>query len=104
MVNYNSSEHKRSILIRYLDGYLSKYKLNMKWIMNNIIMKLKNDGKITLKQFYSVLSFIEREPPFLNMSRDQILKHFDEIIEKEPLVKKESKNDDTNSTLEPFFT
>ena len=69
-----------------------------------MIYRLKTDEHITLKQLQSVLSYVEREPPFINMNRDQIIRYFDEIIVKTHMKTKENINDNTKSTLEPFFT
>jgi len=104
MYVYNTLENKKLLLIKFLNSYLSKYQIRMKHIMNNMIYRLKKDEHITLKQLQSVLSYVEKEPPFINMNRDQIIRYFDEIIEKPHLKTKEKLDDNTKSTLEPFFT
>lgn len=104
MYEYNTLEKKKSLLIMFLNSYLSKYQIRMNHIMKNIIHRLKKGDHITLKQLQSVLSYIEREPQFINMDRDQIIRYFDEIIVKTHLKTKENINDNTKSTLEPFFT
>ena len=104
MLKNNTLEYKKLLLIRYLNGYLSRYKLNMRWVMNNILIRLKRNETITLNQFNSIIKFIEREKEFVSLNRGQIVKYFDELIGNEQLDKKENTYDNDKSTLEPFFT
>ena len=100
----NTLESKKLLLIKFLNSYLSKYQIGMKHVMINMIYRLKKGEQITLKQLQSALPYVEREPLFINMNRDQIIRYFDEIIEKPYLKTKENLDDNTKSTLEPFFT
>ena len=104
MLKNNTLEYKKLLLIRYLNSYLSRYKLNMRWVMNNILIRLKRNETITLNQFNSIIKFIEREKEFVSLNRGQIVKYFDELIGNEQLDKKENTYDNDKSTLEPFFT
>jgi hypothetical protein len=70
---------KKIQLINYLKLYLSK-KLNMNIIFIIIINKLKNNHKITLNQYNSIIKFIEREPKLINRDRDYIFNYFSPLI------------------------
>ena len=90
-------QHKRDTLIRYIRLYLSK-NLNMNIVLVNIVNQLKDNKTITPKQFNSVIKFLEREPQFLGMNRDQIRRYFNTIIS--PTVSKETFS---GNTLCEFF-
>jgi hypothetical protein len=72
-------QFKKLQLINYLKLYLSK-KLNMNIIFIIIINKLKNNHKITLNQYNSIIKFIEREPKLINRDRDYIFNYFSPLI------------------------
>ena len=72
-------QFKKLQLINYLKLYLSK-KLNMNIIFIIIINKLKNNHKITLNQYNSIIKFIEREPKLINSDRDYIFNYFSPLI------------------------
>ena len=72
-------QFKKIQLINYLKLYLSK-KLNMNIIFIIIINKLKNNHKITLNQYNSIIKFIEREPKLINRDRDYIFNYFSPLI------------------------
>lgn len=72
-------QFKKLQLINYLKFYLSK-KLNMNIIFIIIINKLKNNHKITLNQYNSIIKFIEREPKLINRDRDYIFNYFSPLI------------------------
>ncbi len=72
-------QFKKIQLINYLKFYLSK-KLNMNIIFIIIINKLKNNHKITLNQYNSIIKFIEREPKLINRDRDYIFNYFSPLI------------------------
>ena len=72
-------QFKKLQLINYLKLYLSK-KLNMNIIFITIINKLKNNHKITLNQYNSIIKFIEREPKLINRDRDYIFNYFSPLI------------------------
>ena len=74
-------EHKKSQLLKYLQFYLSK-KLRMEMIIRNIINRLKQNRKLTINQWNSIIKFIEREDYFISMSREQILDYFSCLIER----------------------
>ena len=96
----NDYQFKKQKLIHYLQIYLSK-KLNMEFVLLGIIKKLKNNHKITIKQFRSILSYLEREPQFLKFNRTQIETYFLPIIQINNTTIKRS-NYEPN-TLTPFF-
>ena len=72
-------QFKKLQLINYLKLYLSK-KLNMNIIFIIITNKLKNNHKITLNQYNSIIKFIEREPKLINRDRDYIFNYFSPLI------------------------
>ena len=49
----------------------------MKPVMMNIKKRLENDQYITLKQFNSIIKWIERD---VRMKRDDLLSHFSPVI------------------------
>jgi len=84
-------QFKKLQLINYLKLYLSK-KLNMNIIFIIIINKLKNNHKITLNQYNSIIKFIEREPKLINRDRDYIFNYFSPLIHN---IEKESNEPNT---------
>ena len=81
-------EVRKNQLLRYLQLYLSK-KLNMEIILIRIVDRLKNNQPISLKQFNSIIKFLEREPQFISMNREGIRMYFDCLIT--PSINKEKK-------------
>ena len=59
----NDYNFKKQTLIHYLQIYLSK-KRNMNIVFVGIVKRLKNNQKITKKQFNSIISYLELETPF----------------------------------------
>ena len=57
-----------------------------------IINKLKNNHKITLNQYNSIIKFIEREPKLINRDRDYIFNYFSPLIHN---IEKESNEPNT---------
>ena len=96
------NEYKRLILITYLKSYLLKYEIRMKWIMNNMVRRLKKNEPITHTQLDSVMSWIEREDTFKSWSRERIKSYFDELTKYKNLEKDVIYDD--QPTLEPFFS
>ena len=78
----------REQLLRYLQRYLLK-KFNMNQIFVRIISQLKDEKKLSEKQFGSLIKFLEREPQFVSMNRSEIRSYFDPLIV--PQLKKEKK-------------
>ena len=72
-------QFKKLKLLNYLQLYLSK-KLRMNIVFIGMINQLKNNYKITLKQYNSIIKFIEREPKFINRNRDYIFNYFSPLI------------------------
>ena len=72
-------QSKKLQLLNYLQLYLSK-KLRMNIVFIGIINKLKNNHKISIKQYNSIIKFIEKEPKFINRNRDYILNYFRPLI------------------------
>ena len=93
----NEYEIKRKQLIPYIQIYLSK-NLRMNIVFIGIVDRLKNNKTITEKQFNSLIKFLERETPFLEMNRLQIRDYFSPLISSQ--ITKENFN---GNTLCEFF-
>ena len=74
-------QNKKLQLLNYLQFYLSK-KLRMNVVFIGIINKLKNNHKISMKQYNSIIKFLEKEPKFINRDRTYILNYFEPLIHK----------------------
>ena len=84
-------QNKKLQLLNYLQFYLSK-KLRMNVVFIGIINKLKNNHKISMKQYNSIIKFIEKEPKFINRDRTYILNYFEPLIHKVERETYESNN------------
>ena len=78
---YPNHNHKRGLLIRYLNQYLLKKDLRMKNVLINIKQRIETNRPITIRQFNSLIKFIEREKEFINSDRDEIQQFFEPLIE-----------------------
>ena len=78
---YPNHNYKRGLLIRYLNQYLSKKDLRMKNVLINIKQRIETNRPITIRQFNSLIKFIEREKEFINSDRNEIQQFFDKLIE-----------------------
>ena len=67
-------------LLNYLLIYLSKKNLKMKNVIRGIIYRLERDKKISLKQFNSIIKFLEREIEFRKCNRETITNFYSKII------------------------
>ena len=74
-------EYRKSELLKYLQFYLSK-KLRMEVVIRNIINRLKQNKRLSINQFNSIIKFIERAHNFISMSREQIFDYFDCLLER----------------------
>jgi hypothetical protein len=75
------TQHPKKILIRYLNNYLSKKDLKMKNVLRNIKERIVKDQPITIRQYQSIIKFIEREDEFRGCNRQQIYQFFEPIIQ-----------------------
>ena len=98
----NEYNIKKQILIHYLQIYLSK-KRNMNIVFVGIVKRLKNNQKITKKQFNSIISYLELETPFLKFSRNELISYFSSLIEINNNILIQRKTYEPND-LTPFFT
>ena len=99
MTSQTIKSSKSTELIHYLDIYLKKPSLRMKPVIRMIKKRIHSKDLITEKQFNSVIKFIEREPKFRGLDRDEIIYYFS------PLIRGlHDLSDDGPTTLEPFFT
>ena len=71
----------------------------MKMVIKSILKKLKNNEPISLKQFLSVIKFLERENEFRHLNQQQLIELFTPIIYNK--TKEITYDEQTN--LEPFF-
>ena len=78
---YPNHNYKRRLLIRYLNQYLLKKDLRMKNVLINIKQRIETNRPITIRQFNSLIKFIEREKEFINSDRDEIQQFFEPLIE-----------------------
>lgn len=79
---YNNLNYQQTILLRYLNQYLSKKNLKMKPIVQNIKSRVEKNQPITFKQFKSLIKFIEREPEFRGSSKNEIFEFFEPLLER----------------------
>lgn len=98
MITTLQTEQKRTLLLRYLNQYLSKRGLLMVNIIRSIRDRVLRDQPMTPKQFNSIIKFIEREREFLHLNRDQITTYFEPFIFQPP---KEEPNESNDLTV--FF-
>jgi hypothetical protein len=98
----NDYNFKKQTLIHYLQIYLSK-KRNMNIVFVGIVKRLKNNQKITKKQFNSIISYLELETPFLKFSRNELISYFSSLIEINNNILIQRKTYEPND-LTPFFT
>ena len=75
------TQHPKKILIRYLNNYLSKRDLKMKNVLRNIKDRIVKGQPITIRQYQSIIKFIEREDEFKGCNRQQIYQFFEPIIQ-----------------------
>ena len=83
---YKDKTYPKTLLLRYLNQYLSKKNLRMKFVLKNIKNRIENNKPITIKQLNSVIKFIEREEEFKSSSRNQTIEFFEPIIEREVIT------------------
>ena len=77
----SNTQQKQNILIRYLNQYLSKKDLKMKPVLRNILQRIETNRTISMKQYNSIIKFIEREKPFKGLNRNQIYRFFEPLIQ-----------------------
>ncbi len=84
----------RTQLIDLINSYLYSKTIHMKSVMVNIKNKLEKGELISLKQYESIVKWIERD---IKLNREQLLNHFSPVIsELQPYEEPPS--------LEPFMT
>ena len=98
----NDYNFKKQTLIHYLQIYLSK-KRNMNIVFVGIVKKLKSNQRITIKQFNSLLSYLELETQFLKFNRTELKYYFSSLIEINNNIIIQRNTYEPND-LTPFFT
>ena len=76
-----NKKQKQQILIRYLNQYLLKKDLRMKNVLRNIVYRIERNQNISIKQYNSIIKFIEREKRFKGLNRNQIYRFFEPLIQ-----------------------
>lgn len=76
-----NKKQKQQILIRYLNQYLLKKDLRMKNVLRNIVYRIEKNQNISIKQYNTIIKFIEREDEFRGCNRQQIYQFFEPIIQ-----------------------
>lgn len=93
-----TTDQKRKLLIHYLNLYLSKKELRMKPVIRDIKKRLTDNIFITLRQFNSVIKFLERETELkVFRSREDLRVFF------APLIGKNDSRIDNSYNLEEIF-
>lgn len=98
------NENRRLISLKYLTEYHTKYDLSMKYVLINMINRLKNREYITSKQLRSVSKFLIREPYFEGRNTEQLLEFFETIIDDRPIKQRKKEDEYIPNTLEQFFS
>ena len=75
-----NKKQKQHILIRYLNIYLLKKDLKMKNVLRNIVNRIEKNHNISIKQYNSIIKFIERESEFSRSNRSEIVEFFSPFI------------------------
>jgi hypothetical protein len=101
-MNKHTKELKKlrsELLVSYINRYISKQGVIIKPIFETMKSRLLKHQSISVKQFTSIIKFIEREPQFRNWSADLIYSYFS------PLFKQEHQHEDVqHQSLETFFS
>lgn len=90
-------DQKRKVLIHYINHYLSKKGLQMKPVMRDIKKRLLNHVRISIRQFNSIIKFLEREPQLQEYTREAIQQFFS------PLIGSNLSNINNSENLEEIF-
>lgn len=89
-------EYRKQLLLRFIRYYLSKPTIKMKDLLTNLEKSLVTKGKITRKQLEAILKFLERERPFKNKDRDEIVDYFGHLV----VGYSEGKSNDFTTTIQ----
>ncbi len=71
------NNNPRTQLIKLLNTYLSRPDLYMRPVMRNMAYKLTTGQLISLKQFQSIIKWVERD---IYMKREELLEYFSPVI------------------------
>ena len=100
----DDTELIRSKLLKYVIHYHNKPHINMYWVTNSIIKRLRNGEQISEKQFNTLIRWLEREKEFSKLDRSTLKQYFSPIIYNTKHYTKGKKYDQsTSNTLEQFF-
>ena len=69
----------RQRLIKYLNSYIKK-EFRMDWVFRELKKSLKSGERITEKQLWRIMSFLQREREFRGDTTDQIVQYFSPIM------------------------
>lgn len=87
-------QEPRIKLHQLLNNYLSKKRIRMKPIMINMIRRLETNQSITLRQFQSIIPWVEKD---IRMNRYDLLNYFS------PVIHELQSPQQTRNTLEKFM-
>lgn len=73
-------EFRRRVLLKHINNYINKRKIQMKGLLTNLKVQLESGGKITINQLNSIIPFLQNEKQFKEMNRNQIVTYFNPII------------------------
>ena len=73
-------EFRRRVLLKHINNYIKKRKIQMKGLLTNLKVQLESGGKITINQLNSIIPFLQNEKEFMEMDRNQIVTYFNPII------------------------
>ena len=79
-MNKSQIEYRRTILINYINIYLSKKKIEMKGFLRDLKGILKGDKKITVRQLEAIIPFLDKEKEFKGRSMDEIKYYFSPLL------------------------
>lgn len=100
----NDQEEKekelRELMIRYLDSLLLQKHILMKSTLDKYKFRLELGEKLTSKEFTVIAKFLDRDS---RMTKRELRKYFDLIIEKKGNKKSINKSTDEASSLEDYF-
>jgi len=100
----DSIDYKKSMLIHFINYYLSKSNLKMKDFMGFMYSRIYADKKVSINQFLILLRFLEREEPFKGASKVKVVKYFSPfIIGYRLFIHKEIKQNDHNTLCEFIY-
>ena len=79
-MNKSQIEYRRTILIYFINIYLSKKKIAMKGFLRDLKRILKGEKKITVRQLEAIIPFLDKEKEFKGRTMDEIKYYFSPLL------------------------